>query len=1051
MKYMHSEWRQRLDHWLDTLKKDLYLPLGPIEAAAFPTMEQLAPEEALKGDYAPIAPGDSWGIPYQYLWLRAEVTLPEAARDKRIVMDLNTGGETTVFVDGRSFGTYRASYVDVAHHFIVDNRLTACGEPGRTYQLLLEAYAGHDFPQSAARGGCCTGPVLPGDYEAPPADVPRARMGHMSYGIWNEDAYQLYLDLETLRRLGDQTDPESLRADTIAKALEDATLIVDFEQPPENRVSDYRRARERLRPVLEARNGSTSPLFYAIGNAHLDLAWLWPMAETRRKTSRTFAAQLRLLEEYPEYKYLQSQPAAYVMCRECYPELYARIREAAARGQWIPEGAMWVEPDTNITGGESLVRQLIHGKRFFKEEFGVDSRMLWLPDSFGYSAALPQILKGCGVRYLVTQKIFWSYNEGDRFPYHYFTWEGADGSRIDTFLPTSYTYRTDPEEILTAWRGRVQKRGLSAFLLPFGYGDGGGGPARDHIEYLLREKDLEGMPRTVIESPIRFFEDMEKSGGPQHTYRGELYFSAHRGVYTSQAAIKRGNRKAELALREMEMWGSMAALTGHPYPLKKADALWKKLLLNQFHDILPGSSIKRVYEEARADHRAIIAEADAVMREAQGAMLRPGGVTVFNSLSFERQGLVPLPEEYLSGAVTDTGAPVPVARCGQTVMGLVTVPACGALSIFPGTAAQAPAFVPATARAANGMIELDNGLIRALIDGRGELVSVVSGASGREFAAAPMNRLLTYKDVPRMYDAWDIDSNYIMQEVPPDGPVRVEIVESEGLRAVVRVTRKVLSSDLTQDIILASGSGRIDFKTHVEWRELHRLLKVAFPIDVRAAEGINEIQFGFMTRPTHRSRPYDRDRFEVCNQRYSALCDEGHGAAVLNDCKYGVSMNGDQLELTLLRAPASPEMRADNGPHDFTYALTVWEGSFLDSPVTRQAYDLNVPLQTAPGHCPFFSAFRTDRQNIFIDTVKPAEDGSGDIVLRLYEAKRADTDCVLTFGVPVRSAVLCDMLENELAPLEVTDGTVRLRFHTFEIKTVRIKAGPVDRERKAVL
>ena len=1034
MKYMHSEWRRRLDHWIDTLKKDLYRPLGSIGTEAFFTMDHMTPGEAAAQAFAPIAPGTPWGKTWEYCWLRGRITLPPEAAGKRIVMDLCTGGETTVFVDGRSFGTYRAGWVDVPHHFIEDNCLATAGEAGRSYDLLLEAYAGHYYPESETLDGCCTGPVLPGSYTDPREGKTRAVLGDMTYGIWNEDAYQLYMDLHTLSLLADQVDEESLRADKLAGALEQATLIADFEQPGEARAASYRAAREALRPALEAVNGSTAPQFYAIGNAHLDLAWLWPMAETHRKTSRTFAAQLRLMEEYPEYKYLQSQPAAYVMCREHYPELYERIRQAAGKGQWIPEGAMWVEPDTNMTSGESLVRQVIHGKRFFRDEFGVDSRLLWLPDTFGYSAALPQILRGCGVRYLVTQKIFWSYNEGDRFPYHYFTWQGADGSEIDTFLPTSYTYKTDPKEICETWKKRVQKRGLDAFLLPFGYGDGGGGPTRDHIEYLRREENLEGMPRVRTESPLTFFEEMEKAGGPRHTYVGELYFSAHRGVYTSQAAIKRGNRKAEIALREAEIWGALSQLHGAEYPLGRMDAAWKRLLLNQFHDILPGSSIARVYEEARRDHAWIIGEAEAVRDEALHALVQDGGTTVFNSLSFDRTGLVRLPEACAEGAVTAEGAEVPVQRTADGCFGLVTVPACGAVSLTP-KAVAGKACV--SAGQADGCVFLENEKVRAVINDRGEVVSFAEKASGREYAAGPMNRLRMFKDVPRMFDAWDIDSNYVFQPVELDGPVSVRITESGGLRAAVRVSRRLQNSDFEQDIVLEAGSRRLDFVTRVDWHELHRLLKVEFPVDVQASEAINEIQFGYMKRPTHRSRPYDTDRFEVCNQRYSALCDESHGAAVLNDCKYGISMNGNALQLTLLRAAASPEMRADNGPHTFTYAFTGWEGSFLESPVVQEAYDLNVPLQAVSGTCPSFSAFRADAANIFIDTVKPAEDGSGDIILRLYEAKRADTRCRLAVNIPASGACVCDMLENEGESLDLQD--IRLRFHPFEVKTLRIK------------
>ncbi len=1035
MKYMHSEWRQRLLHWLETLRKDLYIPLGPIETDAFFTMDHLTPEEALREKFTPMAPGTKWGHTWEYCWMRSVITLPPAAKGKRIAMDLQTGGEATLFVDGKSFGTRRAEWVQVPHHYIIDNWLTRNGEPGRSYQLLIEAYAGHYFPESSLQG-CATGPVLPGDYRDPKTEGERAVLGNMTYGIWNEDAYQLYIDLNTLSLLGDQLDQESLRADRVAAALEQATLLVDFEQEIEGRLACYRAAREALRPALEAVNGTTAPLFYAIGNAHLDLAWLWPMAETRRKTSRTFAQQLRLIEEYPEYKYLQSQPAAYEMCREHYPELFDRIAAAAEKGQWIPEGAMWVEPDTNMTGGESLIRQVLHGKRYFRDVFGVDSIVLWLPDTFGYSAALPQILKGTGVRYLVTQKIFWSYNEGDQFPYHYFTWQGADGSEIISFLNTSYTYRTDPKEIAETWKKRVQKRDLDAFLLPFGYGDGGGGPTRDHVEYLRREADLEGMPRVKTESPVKFFEDMQKKGGPRHTYVGELYFSAHRGVYTSQAAIKKGNRKAELALREAEMWGSLALLKGAEYPLSRMDAAWKKLLLNQFHDILPGSSIGRVYEDARRDHRWIISEAESVRNEALSALTAGEGMTVFNSLSFERTGTVLLPAAFAEGAVTGDGTPVPVQPCEGGALARVTVPACGAVSLKP---AQTDAHAPETgARLTGEGAVIENALIRVELNSRGEVISCLDKANGREFASGPMNRLLLFRDVPRKFDAWDIDSNYALQPVVIDEPVTLTVKEAGGLRAVVHLSRKLSASTLEQDIVLEAGSRRLDFITDVEWHELHRLLKVEFPVAVCAAEGINEIQFGYMKRPTHRSRLYDSDRFEVCNHRYSALCDENHGAAVLNDCKYGISMNGSALQLTLLRAAASPEMRADNGSHRFTYAFTGWEGSFMDSPVVQEAYSLNVPMVVTGGSCEAFSAFHMDAPNVFIDTVKPAEDGSGDLILRLYEAKRADTNCTLRMMVPFRHVWTCDMLENREEELRTEGDRADLHFHTFEVKTLRL-------------
>ena len=597
-KLMKSEWRDRIGHWVRTLKDDFYQPLGEIQWEAFRTNEQLSLGEAKREQFVSVKPGFTWGNTYEYCWMKGHIQLSEEANGKRIVMNLKPDGEATLFVNDKAFGTYRASWVNEQHHYIVDNVLSRCAKGDEQFDIMMEVYAGHYYPE-APTGGCATGPVLPGSYTDKLEEGKRRTLGRCTYGIWNEDAYQLFMDVDTLGRLLEVLDKTSLRAAKIAKALEQFTLIVDFEQERDARIESYKKAREALKPVLEAENGSTMPVFYAVGNAHLDLAWLWPIAETGRKTARTFAAQLRLIEEYPEYKFIQSQPAEYEMCRKLYPELFERIKAAVKKGQWIAEGAMWVEPDTNMASGEALIRQLLYGKQYYKEVFDVDSEVLWLPDTFGYTGALPQILKGCKVNYLVTQKIFWSYNEGEQFPYHYFNWEGIDGSRIVSFLPTSYTYKTNPKQLDEVWKNRSQLQDLDAFLLPFGYGDGGGGPTRDDIEYARREQNIEGAPRVELSDPKSFFKKMDEAGGPVNTYVGELYFNAHRGTYTSQAKVKQNNRRAEFALREMEMWGAFGLCKGKVYDSEKADALWKELLLNQFHDILPGSSMGRVYEEAR--------------------------------------------------------------------------------------------------------------------------------------------------------------------------------------------------------------------------------------------------------------------------------------------------------------------------------------------------------------------------------------------------------------------------------------------------------------------
>ena len=1028
MKLMSKEYVGRLEHWQRTLTQDFYCAVGDIAFEGFTTMEQLAPKAAAKGDFLPIPEGFEWGRTWEYMWVRARVVIPEECAGQMVVMNLHLGGEATLFVNSKAFGTRRADWVTVPHHYMVDNILTESAVPGEVFELLFEVYAGHYYP---GRDGCATGPVLPGSYQDPKQEGRRTAMGHNSFGVWQEDAYQLWLDVSTLQFLMEELPDTSLRAAKIADGIEAYTRIVDFEQPRTGRLADYRRAREALKPLLASANGATMPRMSAVGNSHLDLAWLWPMQETERKTARTFAQQLRLLDKYPEYRYIQSQPAAYEMCRERYPELFERICEAVKKGQWIADGAMYVEPDTNMPSGEALIRQLLHGKRYYKDVFGLESRVLWLPDTFGYTAALPQLLRKCHVDYLVTQKIFWSYNDADRFPYHYFHWVGMDGSRVTSFLPTSYTYRTDPNEFCSIWKNRVQARDLDEFLVPFGYGDGGGGPCRDHIEYALRSRDLEGIPRVSMESPVDFFDRLASKGGPRNSWTGELYFSAHRGTFTSQADVKRNNRRSECALHDMELWGAAAMCRGGSYPLQDADRLWKQQLLLQFHDILPGSSIARVYQEANAAHEALQGEAHAYADGFRRQLVQPGkGLTLFNSLGFDRTEVIDLPEEFAQGAQTLEGMPIPV----EGGRALVTIPAAGWVSIVPGEKQAAPM---ATAALTGGGAVLENGCVRVEIDRQGRIVSYRT-ADGRELAAAPMNELHLYKDVPRLFDAWDIDSNYVEQEIPLTGEAELCVECTEGLTAAVRIRRKIGNSDFEQVIRLNAHENTVRFDTTVDWHELHRLLKVSFPTTVFAENALHEMQFGYVERPTHRSHRYDQDRYEVCNHRYTALTDQGHGCAVLNDCKYGVSTEGGAISLTLLRASAAPEMQADNGLHRFTYAFESWEGAFRDAPVVRDGLRLNYPVDATAGTAPAQSLFSVDAGNVILDTVKPAEDGSGDLILRLYESKKCDTRFTLTTALPVKSAALCDMLEQPEADIEPC-SSMQLHAGPFEIVTLRLK------------
>jgi alpha-mannosidase len=1038
---LNPEWRRRVDHWRNTLKKMLFRPTADVRLEGFCTFDQLTPAAAEKRAFKPMLPGTSWGAKWEYGWFRTDVTIPAKLKGEAVVLQFLVGNkeqhftypECVVYVNGQATGS--RGWADRPTF------LTHKAKGGERFHILVEAYAGHG-PMECGGGPCPDGQTMVP--EPPPLQTV---IGASCFGIWEEELYQLWFDLETLFRLRETiTDQNALRVSEIDAGLKDATCIVDLELPRAEMLKTVRAGRRRLQPLLACTNGSTSPLLTCFGHSHIDIAWLWPIAETERKCARTFSNQLTLMEMYPEYQFLQSQAHLYRMTKRLYPELYARIRQAVKAGQWIVDGAMWVEADTNLASGESLIRQFLHGKRYFKEEFGVDNEMMWLPDVFGYSGALPQLMAGCGIKYFSTQKIFWTYNGGDPFPQNTFWWEGIDGTRVLAHIHNDYNSETTPTMLVQRWNERVQKDGINSRLVPFGWGDGGGGPTREHLEFLRREANLEGMPRTRIGTPAEFFHDLEKQGTDTlPAYLGELYFQAHRGTYTTQAAIKKGNRQCEFALREAEFWGAAAgALAGFAYPLAEADTLWKDVLLNQFHDIIPGSSIARVYEEARALHAAVLTGATAIAEHARKKLLKPaaGQVTVFNSLSWTRDVLALLPAG--ANAVRDAaGAALPVQTVGKSAYALVPNVPAGGWTTLRVAASQAGKAAKAAATGVKATVKaLENELIAVTLNAAGEITSIIEKASGREFAAGPCNRLRLYKDVPGAFDAWDLDSQYKLTPAEMDGKTEITVTAAGPLFGAIRIKRTFSASSLEQEIILRAGSRRLDFRTRVAWNERHKMLKACFPVTVRAESAIHEIQFGHLQRPTHASRPFDADRFEVCNNKWTALAEEGRGAAVLNDCKYGVSVEDNSINLTLLRAPLAPDATADVGEHEFTYALYCWDGAFKDSGILREAYDLNIPATVVAGAPATAEAslLSVSAPNVVIETVKPAEDGSGDVVVRLYEGMRTATRCELRIGLPFKTVVETDMLETTKHVLKPgRDGVLTLDFTAFEIKTLRLK------------
>ena len=1025
---MINEITDQLRHLIEALEADLYHPLEEIILEGFPASSAMTLQEAEAQERTPWPAGTAWGKAWDYAWMFGSFTVPEESRGERIVMDLNPGGESVLFVNGRVFGARRGDRMDHPHQYISDQTVCMRAEGGEHIDIALEVYGGTPLPDHPNR------PVFPEEGVVFTRTGP-AVTGRSTFGWWNEEAYQLWLDLTVLRDVHDYLDPRDSFREALSEGFARLLDFLDAELPLPERRQAYVEARRMIAPLMNAHNGTYAASMGIIANSHLDYAWLWPIGETRRKTARTFAAVLRLLKEYPEAVFLQSQCAEYELCRTHYPELFEEVKAAIADGRWIADGGMWVEPDTNLAGGESLVRQFLYGRRYFREVLGVESRVAWLPDTFGYSAALPQIIRKFGMTGLTTQKIFWSYNDSEPFPHHAFLWRGLDGTTIPTFLHMFYETAVDAKTVHTRWINRLEADGSCDFYLPFGQGDGGGGPSRDDFEQIRRQRDLQGAPKLYWMTPDQYLK--KRDNGSLPVYRGELYVTCHRGTYTTQAAIKKGNRRAEHILRAWEMLAAMAAFTGRAeYPAEELEKNWKLLLTNQFHDILPGSSVARVYEEARKDIAQIRDASVRGAREALLAFCRNGqGVTVFNPSSHRITRVIRAESRFAYGAVTRDGVRFQAAAYKDEALVLACLEPMSAMTMYP---AEVPVHSTVSLTRQGNSYVMQNSSLRAVISEKGELISLVTLNNGRERIRSASNVFHLYRDLPRKFDAWDIDSQTERREVPMDADCEAEISCSGGLFAELKIIRRFSSSVITQQIRLTAEESQLEFITEADWQERHRLLKVSFDTGIDADNAEHQIQFGYLSRPAHRSRKYDEDRFEVPAHAWTALHDATHGAALLNDCKYGVSANDGVISLSLLRSPTYPDASADRGRHRFIYAYRIWDGPMESGGVTEAAEALNDPLITVPGSSVPLRLMDFSDSCVTVESVKLSEDRTGDLIIRLYENMGGTRTSVIHPFLSFSAVCICSIDEQPGEILPVKDGTFTVSFRPFEIVTLRL-------------
>ncbi|TJY72260.1 alpha-mannosidase [Arthrobacter sp. CAU 1506] len=1021
---------------LERLQPAVYPAAVPARLGAWHVPGEPVPfAEAVAAGFSEFTTGSAWGPPWSTSWFRLTGQIPaawtvDAGHRPELLLDPGfTPGIPGFQAEGLVY-TPQGSIIKAIEPRNPYVPLDA--QPGAAVELYLEAAANPDLI-----GNFTFQPTLLGD-PATSGQTPCYTFRQADIALRDVVAWELLQDFTVLEQLILQLDPGQPRRAQILRALEHALSVLD----PADIAGTAAAGRAVLEPVLSAPAAHSAHRIHAVGHAHIDSAWLWPVRETKRKIARTFANVVALQESDPEFVFAASSAQQYAWLKESQPELFARVADQIRAGRFVPVGGMWVESDTNMPGGEALARQFIAGKKFFLAEFGVEPQEVWLPDSFGYSAAMPQIARAAGSRWFLTQKLSW--NETNTFPHHTFWWEGIDGSRIFTHFPPADTYNAEltAADLARAERHFAEKGAANTSLLAFGYGDGGGGPTREMLAAAHRTADLEGSPRVQLSSPERFFRAAEEEYDRPPVWSGELYLEYHRGTYTSQSRTKRGNRRSEHLLREAELWAATAAVRGAAaYPYDALERAWQTVLLQQFHDILPGSSIAWVHREAEANYARLAAELAGLIDGSLRALLGRGA----------------------SSAVANAG-PYPMEG----------VPALGAIS----TSGPAEPAAPSVVIEPNGDgWLLDNGLLRVVIDSEGLISSLMDVDTGREVIPGGMsaNLLQLFRDTPTRWDAWELEEHYksVCQELrevhavevfsstadsddarpeashPGDAPIGP--VPLRGPCAGLQVSRRFGSSQVTQTVWLAAGSRSLEFETTVDWHERQKLLKLAFPLDLQADRAASEIQFGHVFRPTHSNTSWDAARFETCAHRWVQVGEPGFGIAVANDCSYGHDIRRTDSTATpatvvrqsLLRAPLYPDPQADQGEHTFRTSLVVGAGI---PEAVRAGYRLNLPPRRVQGvgAGPVEPLFTVDNPAVVIEAVKLAEDRSGDVILRCYEAfgSRAEATIGAGFGWVRVSAT--DLLERDVAGVRLeqpAERTVRFELRPFQLLTLRFHRG----------
>lgn len=1026
-----SRMLRKMRRFEGTLDGMMFEKVCELPVVSYETKEQLytIPEENL---FKPVKPGDIWGGENVYCWFKSSYTVPQELDGKSLYLRPRMGGyEAMLWVDGQPHGTFATKIVMTGHGNHYCDMIKKEPKAGQKIDVAVEFYAGHYIM------GC-----MP--FEENVHSDFRFPFSSMEICTKNETIADFYFNLRTLNELVSVLDETSYRRAELINVMLELHEILYYDPACVSKEEFYQaleKGQEIMAPALARHNSSTAPSVSVIGHSHMDTAWLWHTDETIKKCARTYSNQLNLMEQYPEYKFIQSSAYHGEMIRKHYPELFERIREKVAEGRYEPNGGVWVECDCNITSGESMIRQFLWGQRFTRKYFDYTSDAFWLPDTFGYSAAIPQIMQGCGVKYFLTTKMAW--NDTNQFPYDTFYWKGIDGTKVFAHLNKTHCWPSPKDFYQLVYDIKSpdairQKHVSDRKLISYGFGDGGGGPQFEMVEMAKRCHDLEGCPKTEHTTVSHFMNELERTAKNPDTYNGELYLELHRGTLTNQHQIKRNNRLSEIALHNLEY------LTVYNAVEKQETAsdeqyrdLQETLLVNQFHDILPGTCIPRAHQESLAQTGELLEKSAELIQKAAAPSQEENQITVINPTSMTRNDVIYIDcaeGMRVSGGykqqVTDT-----LKNGRKLAVSGVEIPAYASvvLTLEKGEVEEKSVF-------SNEGQQLTTPFAKVTFDERGFMKNFYDTTANRELTGEgyPLNTLLIAEDLPAEWDNWDVDADLQLKFKDSAQLVSSKVISNGEVELRIRNEYRIgEKSKIVQDVIFYASTPMVKFETMMDWQDDHRFLKTAFDTSVFSDIVRQEIQFGYQKRPTTRNNSIDQAKFEVLNHKYTDLSESRYGVAILNDSKYGISAYEGQLRLSLHKGGLRPDFNGDKGEHYCEYAFLPHNGGFSAETVIEPAYAFNYKPLVFAGSRKMDSFIQSTAPNVIVETIKPCEDSANSFIVRLYEAEGTFTHTDMKLGFAPKAVEIDNMLEECVEKLTAAPS-VGLTFRPFEIKTVKI-------------